>query len=70
MEKVVLDCEACIGCGACVGCAPETFDFEAGISKVIDETVTDAAREAVTCCPVEAISIVTEEAEEELQQAA
>lgn len=58
MEKVIIENTKCIGCGACVAIAPETFDFDDdGLSKVINDTVTDDARSACESCPVEAISI-------------
>ena len=58
MGKVKVDNTKCIGCGACVAIAPETFDFDdEGLSKVINETVTDDAKSACESCPVEAITV-------------
>lgn len=63
MAKVVVDNAKCIGCGACVAIASETFDFnDEGLSTVINEEVTESAKEAQEACPVYAIEI--EEAEE------
>ncbi len=57
MEIVKVDNAKCIGCGACVAIAPETFDFDDdGLSKVINEEVTESAKSACESCPVEAIS--------------
>ncbi len=62
MEKVKVDNTKCIGCGACVAIAPETFDFDDdGLSKVINETVTEDAKSASESCPVEAITIAAED---------
>jgi len=64
MKKVKLDQSKCIGCGACVAIAQENFAFEEedNISKVINDEVTEEAKSAADCCPVEAITI--EESEE------
>ena len=68
MEKVKVDNTKCIGCGACVAIAPETFDFDdEGLSKVINDAVTEDAKSASESCPVEAITI--ENTEEEKKEA-
>lgn len=56
---IKVDETSCIGCGACVAVAPENFEFdEKGLSKPIEgAAVTDATREAVSSCPVGAISV-------------
>ena len=57
MEIVKIDNTKCIGCGACVAIAPDTFDFDdEGLSKVINDTLTEDAKSACEACPVEAIS--------------
>ena len=60
MEKLKINEDACLGCGACVGIAPDNFAFGEGCAKVINETPTDEAKEALDCCPGAAISIVNE----------
>ena len=50
----------CIGCGACCSIASENFTFDGATAKVINEEVTDQAKEARDCCPVGAISIEEE----------
>ena len=58
MEIVKVDNTKCTGCGACVAIAPENFDFDDdGLSKVINEEVTENSKSACESCPVEAISI-------------
>ena len=49
--------DTCIGCGACVAIAPENFDYQEGVSVVINEEITDATKEAVDACPVGAIEV-------------
>ena len=49
--------DTCIGCGACVAIAPEVFDYQEGLSVVMDETITEKVKEAVDACPVGAIEI-------------
>lgn len=59
--KLKVDQEKCIGCGACVAIAPENFDFDdEGLSKVINDEVTEKAKSAEEACPVYAISIDAE----------
>ena len=69
MSKVVLDQSKCIGCGACVAISNAAnggnFDFdENGLSKVVNENVTETTTDAVESCPVEAISVVEADASE------
>ena len=59
-EKVKLNKDMCIGCGACCSIASENFTFDGATAKVINEEVTDQAKEARDCCPVGAISIEEE----------
>ena len=49
--------DTCIGCGACVAIAPENFDYQEGVSVVINEEITDATKEAVVACPVGAFEV-------------
>lgn len=60
MEKLKLNKDMCIGCGACCSIASENFTFDGATAKVINEEVTDQAKEARDCCPVGAISIEEE----------
>lgn len=57
MEKLVLDDNKCLGCGNCVATAPESFGWGEGTAKVINEEVTEAAKNAKDCCPTGAIEI-------------
>lgn len=48
----------CIGCSLCAGLCPETFQMNAkGKSEVINDKVTDCAKNAAGICPVNAISV-------------
>ena len=52
--------DACIGCGLCAGTCPEVFHLtDAGVAQAADQetdsAVLDAARSAMTDCPVSAI---------------
>lgn len=49
--------DTCIGCGACIAIAPENFDYQEGVSVVINEEITDTTKEAKDACPVGAIEI-------------
>ncbi len=63
MTKVKVDESLCIGCGTCEALCPSVFkiDMDAGKSKVIAEECGECnCQEAVTSCPVGAISIVEE----------
>ena len=67
MAKVKLDQSKCIGCGACVAISSAAnggnFDFDDnGLSKVVNEEVTEKTQEAIDSCPVEAITIEEEKA--------
>lgn len=58
MAKVILSEDKCIGCGACVAISPENFDFnDEGLSKVINEEVSEKTMNALEACPVCAISV-------------
>lgn len=63
--KVVLDQNICIGCNTCPLVDPATFEMDNTIFKAKvkaqPETITDAVKTAVSCCPVTAISIIEEE---------
>lgn len=49
--------DTCIGCAACVAIAPDNFDYQEGVSVVINEEITESTKEAVDACPVGAIEI-------------
>lgn len=55
---VKVDQDKCIGCGMCAGLCPETFQINAnGKAEVINNQVTDCAKNAASNCPVEVISL-------------
>jgi len=55
---VKVDKNKCIGCGLCAGTCPENFQMDLdGKSEVINDEVTDCAKNAAANCPVEAISV-------------
>lgn len=60
MEKIKLNEDMCIGCGMCVSEAPNNFTFDETHAKVINDVVSDEARNASEFCPVGAISIEEE----------
>ena len=59
--KAIVDEEACVGCGLCVDTCPTVFSMDGDVAKVIvDEVAADAledCKEAVDCCPVDAIKL-------------
>lgn len=62
IKKVKIDENKCIGCGACNMYAPDAFGFDDEKGKAVvkegaENTDPDKIREAVTSCPVQAISI-------------
>ena len=54
-KKVRVDQSACIGCGCCAGTYPD--DFRIGDSGLAEPVVDLAEEEAVSVCPVGAISV-------------
>ena len=60
---VKIDAAECIGYGQCVNIAPELFELEAGVARVVVTETTDAAAlDAAAECPMSAI-LVEEEAQ-------
>jgi len=60
MPKPKVNQELCIGCGTCEALCPEMFKVENGKSQVIGESCETAkcnCDEAVSSCPVNAISL-------------
>jgi ferredoxin len=61
--KVAVDRERCVGSGMCTSIAPTVFALDSRRSLVIshDEVVSEAeraaVRDAVACCPAEALSV-------------
>jgi ferredoxin len=63
--RVVVDHATCITSGMCTSIAPEIFEIaDDGKLKILIDRPTDEllekAENAVMCCPVEALSILTE----------
>ena len=53
-KKVRIDQSQCIGCGCCAGTYPD--DFRIGDSGLAEAITGEAEEEAVSICPVGAIS--------------
>lgn len=54
-KKVRIDQSACIGCGCCAGTYPDDFKIaDSGLAEPVGEL---AEEEAVSVCPVGAISV-------------
>ena len=63
MKKLVVN-DSCIGCGACIAVDSEHFDFnEEGLSHPIsnDNLETAELQNAISSCPVNAISLTDDE---------
>lgn len=64
MRRAYVNPDLCIGCGLCVSTVPEVFRInENGVSEAYAETpdgMWNKVNEAVTSCPVNAISIIDE----------
>lgn len=54
-KKVRIDQSLCIGCGCCAGTFPE--DFKIGDNGLAEAIASEADEEAVSVCPVGAISV-------------
>ena len=69
--KVTVNQDMCISCGACEAICPSVFavgDEGAEVkASVIPEEEIENATEALTGCPVSAISEVEEDSEEEAE---
>ncbi len=59
MATPVVDTQECIGCGLCAEFCPEVFEIQDEKSVVIgpDKCDTCDIEEAVSSCPVEAITL-------------
>jgi len=60
--KASVDRELCIGCGLCAEICPDVFEMDdesiaQAIVAVIPADAEEAAKEAASSCPVEAIAI-------------
>lgn len=66
MKKIVVNEETCIACGACMQDEEHFTWSDSGISKVVsnDNLESEALANAIDFCPVGAISIVEDNAEE------
>ena len=64
-KKVYVDPDKCIGCNTCPLLDPETFEmdtttYKAKVKKQPDNIDSEIIKNAITSCPVGAISIVEE----------
>jgi ferredoxin len=60
MTKIILDQNKCIGCNTCVLLDPDVFEMDTTIYKAKvkaqPETISEATKNAIDSCPVQAIS--------------
>ena len=54
MTKV--DSKKCIGCGLCASICPSVFEIKDGKAKVKSQEQEKCVQEAISSCPVKAIS--------------
>ena len=54
-KKVRVDSSLCIGCGCCAGTYPD--DFQIGDSGLAEVVTSEGEEDAVSLCPVGAISV-------------
>jgi len=63
-KKIVLDQSKCIGCNTCPLLDPEVFEMDTTIYKAKVKTqpteISETTQNAISSCPVGAISIVEE----------
>jgi len=53
---VKVDAKKCIGCGLCVSTCPTVFEMQGSKARVKSQKKDKCVNEAVTSCPVSAIS--------------
>lgn len=53
---VKINAEKCIGCGLCVSICPKIFEMIDGKAKVKSQENEKCVEDAISSCPVEAIS--------------
>ena len=55
---ITIDAGECIGYGRCVDLAPELFELDAGVARIVTaETDDPAALDAAAECPMSAIRV-------------
>lgn len=60
--RAVVSQDTCIGCGLCPSIAPDVFEMKDDgkahvIAEPVPESAGDAAKEAESSCPVDAIAV-------------
>ena len=59
--KAMVDKDKCTGCGLCADICPDVFELVGELAEVIENVVPpeseESCQEALTNCPVEAISV-------------
>jgi ferredoxin len=59
IEHVAVEANTCIGAGQCALFAPEVFDVQDGVARVLDATpgpqLHEAVLDAADACPVQAV---------------
>jgi ferredoxin len=68
MLNVAIDLDVCVACGACVLAGPDVFDQNDDGQAVLivqpDDSLREQVLESIEACPVQALSLVEEPAEE------
>ncbi|GHE16189.1 ferredoxin [Streptomyces alanosinicus] len=67
MLQVVIDKDVCVACGACVVSGPDVFDQDDNGQAMLivepEESLREQILESIDACPVQALSLVEEPAQ-------